>query len=75
MSLLFHERIKWEQYKDRLAEAAHWRLVNQIKQNQKEEEQPRFPSLFLQILELGRDWLSEVTSFSQSEKERINLKS
>jgi hypothetical protein len=72
MNLLFHERIKREQYKDRLAEAAHWRFANQIKQNQKEEKQSLLVSILLQVLEVGRTWLSVVTFLSQSSKGRIN---
>jgi hypothetical protein len=70
MNLLFHEKIKKEIYKDRLEEASHWRLVKQIKQNQKEQEQPHLRYGFFQILEAGRVWLSEVALIRQSSKEK-----
>jgi hypothetical protein len=71
MNLLFHEKIKKEQYKDRLAEAAHWRLVKELKKEQKKEEQPGLVSTLLQVLESGRDCPSEVALLRQSSKEEI----
>jgi hypothetical protein len=71
MNLLFHEKIKKEQYKDRLAEAAHWRLVKELKQEQKKEEQPGLVSTLLQVLESDRDCPSEVALLRQSSKEEI----
>ena len=51
MNLLFHEKIKKEQYKDRLAEAAHWRLVKQNKPENTKSYKSRFRSSLKQSLE------------------------
>ena len=75
MNLLLHDLIEGERHKDRLAEAAQWRLVKEIKQEQMKQDKPRVGMIFFQILESGRDWLSDVTLFRKSSKEKINVKS
>lgn len=72
MNLLFHEQIALEQYKDRLVEAAHWRLAKQLKQEQNEGEQPRLRSTSPRILESSRGWLAEALLFRQSSKKKTS---
>ena len=59
MNFSFHEQIKKEQYKDSLTEAAHWRLVKELKQDQIWLIKTRLKSSIFQFMKVKKKQLDK----------------
>ena len=65
MNLLFHELIEAERRKDRLAEAAHYRLIKEAKKQNITPIVPRLLTSFGHLLEGWGSWLLEHNKLSE----------
>ena len=73
-NLLFLYLIEAERHRDRLAEANHYRLVKQVKQQKITERKHRLRSWFGILLEAWGCWLMERSAMLTNTNRNIQLK-
>jgi len=69
VNLLFHELIEAERRNDKLAKAAHYRLVKQAKRLNKALIVPHLLNWFGRLLERWGLWLLEHNDFEEDSKQ------